>query len=107
MDVLVETFLTGILTLTLRLHACRFGGVDILIHNAGITRDRTLAKMSDAQLTSVLSVNLRAIMRINEELGVYTPSRKPGMLDFDLDCYKMLIHRMTAESWVSLRCVLS
>ena len=102
---LVEAFLTVILAL--RSHACRFGGVDILIHNAGITRDRTLAKMSDAQLTSVLSVNLRAIMRINEELGVYTPSRKPGMLDFNLDCCDMRIHFITVYSWVSLHCVSS
>ncbi len=103
MDVLVETFLTAILIL--RLHVCRFGGVDILIHNAGITRDRTLTKMSDAQLTSVLSVNLRAIMSINEALGVYTPSRKPGMLYDDRNCcYNM--HSMTAQSQVSLRCLL-
>ncbi len=35
-------------------------GVDILVHNAGITRDKTLAKMSDAFWDSVIDVNLRA-----------------------------------------------
>ncbi|WP_342243811.1 3-oxoacyl-ACP reductase [Pseudomonas sp. OTU5201] len=35
-------------------------GVDILVHNAGITRDKTLAKMSDDFWNSVINVNLRA-----------------------------------------------
>ncbi|CAD5107260.1 3-oxoacyl-ACP reductase [Zestomonas carbonaria] len=35
-------------------------GLDILVHNAGITRDKTLAKMSDALWDSVIDVNLRA-----------------------------------------------
>ncbi|AYC34457.1 3-oxoacyl-ACP reductase [Pseudomonas cavernae] len=35
-------------------------GLDILVHNAGITRDKTLAKMSDELWSSVLNVNLRA-----------------------------------------------
>jgi 3-oxoacyl-[acyl-carrier protein] reductase len=46
----------------------RHGGVDIVVHNAGITRDRTLAKMSDAQWDSVLSVNLASQLRINDAL---------------------------------------
>jgi 3-oxoacyl-[acyl-carrier protein] reductase len=35
-------------------------GVDIVVHNAGITRDKTLAKMSEALWDSVIDVNLRA-----------------------------------------------
>lgn len=31
-------------------------GVDIVVHNAGITRDKTLAKMSDAFWDSVINV---------------------------------------------------
>jgi 3-oxoacyl-[acyl-carrier protein] reductase len=46
----------------------RHGGVDIVVHNAGITRDRTLAKMSDAQWDAVLSVNLASQLRINDAL---------------------------------------
>lgn len=51
----------------------RYGGVDIVVHNAGITADKTLAKMSSEQIQSVLDVNLRAIMRINGELGIVSP----------------------------------
>lgn len=35
-----------------------FGRVDALIHNAGILRDRTIAKMSDEDVTSVVDVHL-------------------------------------------------
>ncbi|GAB3765736.1 3-oxoacyl-ACP reductase [Ramlibacter monticola] len=44
------------------------GGIDILVHNAGITRDRTLAKMSGREWDSVLDVNLRAVLAIDAAL---------------------------------------
>jgi 3-oxoacyl-[acyl-carrier protein] reductase len=44
------------------------GAVDIVVHNAGITRDRTLGRMTEDQWTSVLSVNLAAPARINQAL---------------------------------------
>ena len=46
----------------------RHGGVDIVVHNAGITRDKTLANMKPEVWTSVLDVNLGAQLRINEAL---------------------------------------
>lgn len=42
--------------------------LDILVHNAGITRDKTLAKMDSKYWEQVLNVNLQAILRINETL---------------------------------------
>ncbi|HWM10153.1 MAG TPA: SDR family oxidoreductase, partial [Solirubrobacteraceae bacterium] len=44
-------------------------GADIVVHNAGITRDRTLARMSEDEWDSVLAVNLESIERINAELA--------------------------------------
>lgn len=44
----------------------RFGGLDILIHNAGITRDRTIANMTEAQWEQVLAVNFAAITAIDK-----------------------------------------
>jgi 3-oxoacyl-[acyl-carrier protein] reductase len=41
---------------------------DIVVHNAGITRDRTLARMSKDEWDAVLAVNLESIERINEAL---------------------------------------
>lgn len=46
----------------------RHGGVDIVVHNAGITRDKTLANMKPEVWSSVLDVNLGAQLRINEAL---------------------------------------
>jgi 3-oxoacyl-[acyl-carrier protein] reductase len=42
--------------------------IDIVVHNAGITRDRTLGRMTEDQWTSVLSVNLSAPVAINQAL---------------------------------------
>ncbi len=39
------------------------GGLDVLIANAGILADRTLAKMSDAEFESVIDVNLGGVFR--------------------------------------------
>ncbi len=43
-------------------------GVDIVVHNAGITRDKTLAKMSEGLWESVIDVNLRAPQRLTAAL---------------------------------------
>ncbi|GAA4418885.1 3-oxoacyl-ACP reductase [Actinokineospora soli] len=46
----------------------RHGGVDIVVHNAGITRDKTLAKMKDSAWESVIQVNLASQLRANDAL---------------------------------------
>ncbi|MDF1562090.1 MAG: SDR family oxidoreductase [Deltaproteobacteria bacterium] len=43
---------------------CAEGGVDVLVNNAGITRDGTALKMSDAAWDQVLAVNLTAVFRL-------------------------------------------
>ncbi len=42
----------------------RHGGVDVVVHNAGITRDKTLGRMSADQWDSVLAVNLTSQERL-------------------------------------------
>ena len=44
--------------------AAAMGGLDILINNAGITRDQIFMRMSDEEWQSVLDVNLTATMRL-------------------------------------------
>jgi len=44
------------------------GGVDIVVHNAGITRDKTLAKMKPELWDLALNINLGAIQRITRKL---------------------------------------
>jgi len=43
-------------------------GVDIVVHNAGITKDKTIAKMTEAAWHSVIDINLSAQERIDEAL---------------------------------------
>jgi 3-oxoacyl-[acyl-carrier protein] reductase len=46
----------------------RHDGVDVVVHNAGITRDKKLVNMPRDRWTSVLDVNLAAPERITREL---------------------------------------
>jgi 3-oxoacyl-[acyl-carrier protein] reductase len=44
------------------------GGIDVVVHNAGITRDKTIARMTQDMWTSVIDVNLIAQERIDDAL---------------------------------------
>jgi 3-oxoacyl-[acyl-carrier protein] reductase len=46
----------------------RHGGVDVVVHNAGVTRDKTLARMAPEQWNTVIGINLLAPQRIDREL---------------------------------------
>ncbi len=46
----------------------RHDGVDIVVHNAGVTRDKTLKGMDDKRWDMVLGINLLAIQRIDDHL---------------------------------------
>lgn len=46
----------------------RHGRVDVVVHNAGITRDKTLANMDGDKWDQVLAVNLAAPIRVTEAL---------------------------------------
>ena len=43
-------------------------GVDVVVHNAGVTRDRTIAKMPEDRWSSLMEINLSSEERINDEL---------------------------------------
>lgn len=46
----------------------RHGQLDIIVHNAGITRDKLLVNMDHGRWSSVMGVNLEAQLRINDAL---------------------------------------
>ena len=46
----------------------RHKGVDIVVHNAGITRDRTLGRMDEQRWDLLMAINLLAPERINEAI---------------------------------------
>jgi 3-oxoacyl-[acyl-carrier protein] reductase len=54
------------------------GGVDVVVHNAGITRDKTLGRMSEDQWSQVMGVNLMAPHRIDKELFARQAVREGG-----------------------------
>ncbi len=43
-------------------------GVDVVVHNAGVTRDRTIAKMPADRWTELIEINLSSEERINDAL---------------------------------------
>jgi len=46
----------------------RHRGLDILVHNAGITRDKTLARMDEERWNQTLTINLGAVIDTTEAL---------------------------------------
>ncbi len=46
----------------------RHDGLDVLVHNAGVTRDKTIVGMDDARWRMVLDINLASQERIDEAL---------------------------------------
>jgi 3-oxoacyl-[acyl-carrier protein] reductase len=43
-------------------------GIDVLVHNAGVTLDRTIAKMPEERWTKLIEINLSSEERINDTL---------------------------------------
>jgi len=44
------------------------GGLDVLVHNAGVTKDRTIAKMPEERWAQLMEINLSSEERINDAL---------------------------------------
>ncbi|ANB07839.1 3-ketoacyl-ACP reductase [Streptomyces ambofaciens] len=51
-----------------RIAAALPGGLDVLVHNAGVTRDRRLVNMAADRWSSVLDVNLASVLRTTDAL---------------------------------------
>jgi 3-oxoacyl-[acyl-carrier protein] reductase len=56
------------------------GGVDIVVHNAGATRDKTLGRMTDELWNLVIDINLIAPQRIDRELFAREVLRPNGRI---------------------------
>lgn len=54
------------------------GGVDVVVHNAGVTRDKTLRRMDEARWDQTLDINLAALVRITAAL---TDGARPLLRD--------------------------
>jgi 3-oxoacyl-[acyl-carrier protein] reductase len=55
-------------------------GVDIVVHNAGVTKDKTLGKMDEDRFSVLMEINLSSEERINDELLARTLVRANGRI---------------------------
>lgn len=51
------------------------GGVDVVVHNAGVTRDRTMARMKREHWDAVLGINLGAVLALDTALAALVNER--------------------------------
>lgn len=58
----------------------RYGRIDILINNAGITRDRTLEKMEEDQWDAVAEVNLKGVFLCTQAVVPYMKAQRYGRI---------------------------
>ena len=57
-----------------------FGRIDILINNAGITRDRTLLKMSKQEWDDVMAVNLTGVFNCTQAVAPIMKEQQYGRI---------------------------
>jgi acetoacetyl-CoA reductase len=58
----------------------RFGKIDFLVNNAGITRDRSLARMNHDDWNAVIDVNLHSIFNVTHEVVPYMLEQNYGRI---------------------------
>ena len=57
-----------------------FGTIDILINNAGITRDASLMKMTEEQFDMVLDVNVKGVFNCTQAVAPYMIAKNYGRI---------------------------
>jgi 3-oxoacyl-[acyl-carrier protein] reductase len=60
--------------------AAEFGSVDVLVNNAGITRDNLLMRMTEADWDAVITVNLKSVFNMTKAVQKYMLKQKSGSI---------------------------
>ena len=58
----------------------RFGSIDVLVNNAGITRDGLMARMSEEQYDMVIAVNQKSVFNMCKFVGNIMMRQKSGRI---------------------------
>jgi 3-oxoacyl-[acyl-carrier protein] reductase len=58
----------------------RFGGLDIIVNNAGVNRDRTIWKMSEEEWDTVISINLKGYFNYIRAAAPIFKEQKAGKI---------------------------
>jgi 3-oxoacyl-[acyl-carrier protein] reductase len=58
----------------------RFGGIDVLVNNAGVAREGMLALFGDDDIDTVLDLNLRATIRLTRQVTRHMLARRSGTI---------------------------
>jgi 3-oxoacyl-[acyl-carrier protein] reductase len=58
----------------------RFGRIDVLVNNAGITRDQLLIRMKDDDWDAVLDTNLRGVFLVTRAVGKVMMRQRSGRI---------------------------
>lgn len=60
--------------------ADRFGTIDVLINNAGITRDGLLVRMSEQNFDDVIAANLKSVFNMTRFVGAVMMKKRSGRI---------------------------
>lgn len=58
----------------------KFGTIDVLVNNAGITRDGLLARMSEENFDTVIAVNQKSVFNMTKFVGSVMMKQKSGRI---------------------------
>lgn len=65
---------------TVKAVKARFGSIDVLVNNAGITRDGLMARMSEEQYDSVIAVNQKSVFNMCKFVGSVMMRQRSGRI---------------------------
>lgn len=58
----------------------KFGKLDIVVNNAGITADGQLHKLTEAEWDRVIDVNLKGVFNVGQAAAIYMKEQKSGVI---------------------------